>query len=122
MFLIFSVRLRWLAFKLIIHFYLFVDVDEGGGINVFPGTYTKENLDQIVIEAQSPDPEIQLAAVQAARYDYAGNLSEIFEPANSSLSFRKLLSSDRNPPIDELIDSGILPILVHCLKNTTKWA
>uniref|UniRef100_A0A8C8DJW9 Importin subunit alpha n=3 Tax=Oryzias TaxID=8089 RepID=A0A8C8DJW9_9TELE len=30
--------------------------------------------------------------------------------------FRKnLLSSDRNPPIDDLIKSGILPILVHCL-------
>uniref|UniRef100_A0AAX7VWF4 Importin subunit alpha n=1 Tax=Astatotilapia calliptera TaxID=8154 RepID=A0AAX7VWF4_ASTCA len=33
-----------------------------------------------------------------------------------SLCFcRKLLSSDRNPPIDDLIKSGILPILVHCL-------
>lgn len=42
------------------------------------------------------DPEKQLAAVQAAR---------------------KLLSSDRNPPIDELITSGILPILVECLKH-----
>uniref|UniRef100_A0A8C6KZ36 Karyopherin alpha 4 (importin alpha 3) n=1 Tax=Nothobranchius furzeri TaxID=105023 RepID=A0A8C6KZ36_NOTFU len=29
--------------------------------------------------------------------------------------YRKLLSSDRNPPIDDLIKSGILPILVHCL-------
>jgi hypothetical protein len=28
---------------------------------------------------------------------------------------RKLLSSDRNPPIDDLISSGILPILVNCL-------
>ncbi|CDW54741.1 importin subunit alpha 4 [Trichuris trichiura] len=28
---------------------------------------------------------------------------------------RKLLSSDRNPPIDGLIKSGILPILVKCL-------
>ena len=28
---------------------------------------------------------------------------------------RKLLSSDRNPPIDDLIASGILPILVKCL-------
>uniref|UniRef100_A0AAQ5Y2E5 Importin subunit alpha n=1 Tax=Amphiprion ocellaris TaxID=80972 RepID=A0AAQ5Y2E5_AMPOC len=37
---------------------------------------------------------VQLSAVQAAR---------------------KLLSSDRNPPIDDLIKSGILPILVHCL-------
>ena len=30
---------------------------------------------------------------------------------------RKLLSSDRNPPIDDLINSGILPILVECLKS-----
>lgn len=28
---------------------------------------------------------------------------------------RKLLSSDRNPPIDDLIKSGILPKLVNCL-------
>jgi len=42
------------------------------------------------------DPEDQLQAVQTAR---------------------RLLSSDRNPPIDELIKSGILPILVHCLKR-----
>lgn len=33
----------------------------------------------------------------------------------SFLFYRKLLSSDRNPPIDDLIASGILPILVHCL-------
>lgn len=30
---------------------------------------------------------------------------------------RKLLSSDRNPPIDDLIASGILPILVQCLSS-----
>lgn len=30
---------------------------------------------------------------------------------------RKLLSADRNPPIDPLINSGILPILVNCLEN-----
>uniref|UniRef100_A0AAQ6IKZ1 Importin subunit alpha n=1 Tax=Anabas testudineus TaxID=64144 RepID=A0AAQ6IKZ1_ANATE len=29
------------------------------------------------------------------------------------LCHKKLLSSDRNPPIDDLIKSGILPILVH---------
>uniref|UniRef100_A0A3Q2QV37 Karyopherin alpha 4 (importin alpha 3) n=1 Tax=Fundulus heteroclitus TaxID=8078 RepID=A0A3Q2QV37_FUNHE len=44
--------------------------------------------------ATSDNQGIQLSAVQAAR---------------------KLLSSDRNPPIDDLIKSGILPILVHCL-------
>lgn len=36
-------------------------------------------------------------------------------------SCRKLLSSDRNPPIDDLIKSGILPILVHCLERDDKW-
>ena len=34
---------------------------------------------------------------------------------------RKLLSSNRNPPIDELIESGILPILVECLNKDDKW-
>ncbi|XP_071950554.1 importin subunit alpha-3-like [Antedon mediterranea] len=52
------------------------------------------NLESIVNDAKSPKPEVQLTAIQAAR---------------------KLLSSDRNPPIDELIASGILPILVQCL-------
>uniref|UniRef100_A0A8C6S5N1 Importin subunit alpha n=1 Tax=Neogobius melanostomus TaxID=47308 RepID=A0A8C6S5N1_9GOBI len=46
--------------------------------------------------AQSDNAVIQLSAVQAAR---------------------KLLSSDRNPPIDDLIKSGILPILVKCLEE-----
>uniref|UniRef100_A0A9J7Y0Y3 Importin subunit alpha n=1 Tax=Cyprinus carpio carpio TaxID=630221 RepID=A0A9J7Y0Y3_CYPCA len=46
------------------------------------------------LNATSDNQGIQLSAVQAAR---------------------KLLSSDRNPPIDDLIKSGILPILVHCL-------
>ncbi|XP_042626643.1 importin subunit alpha-3-like [Cyprinus carpio] len=52
------------------------------------------SLEAIVQNATSDNQGIQLSAVQAAR---------------------KLLSSDRNPPIDDLIKSGILPILVHCL-------
>ena len=35
-------------------------------------------------------------------------------------SVRKLLSSDRNPPIDELIGCGMLPILVECLTKDDK--
>lgn len=55
------------------------------------------NLEQLVANAACADnPVVQLNAVQAAR---------------------KLLSSDRNPPIDALISSGILPILVRCLEN-----
>ncbi|XP_039600827.1 importin subunit alpha-4 isoform X3 [Polypterus senegalus] len=53
-------------------------------------------LDAILQNATSDNPVIQLSAVQAAR---------------------KLLSSDRNPPIDDLIKSGILPILVKCLER-----
>lgn len=55
---------------------------------------TTQNLQAIVQNAASSEPSVQLSAVQAAR---------------------KLLSSDRNPPIDDLISSGILPILVDCL-------
>ncbi|XP_035223896.1 importin subunit alpha-3-like isoform X2 [Stegodyphus dumicola] len=54
------------------------------------------SLELIVTNANSSEPEVQLSAVQGAR---------------------KLLSSDRNPPIDDLINSGILPILVHCLSR-----
>lgn len=46
--------------------------------------------------SQSPDPNVRLAAVQSAR---------------------KLLSSDKNPPIDQIIEAGMLPILVDCLTN-----
>ncbi|RWS25241.1 importin subunit alpha-3-like protein [Leptotrombidium deliense] len=54
------------------------------------------SLAMIVQSAASNEAELQLNAVKAAR---------------------KLLSSDKNPPIDELIVSGILPILVECLKR-----
>jgi len=54
------------------------------------------SLQNIVENAVSGDPGTKLSAVQAAR---------------------KLLSRDRNPPIDSLIQSGILPILVECLKS-----
>ncbi|XP_053970617.1 importin subunit alpha-3 [Hylaeus anthracinus] len=57
---------------------------------------SKINLKELVMNAGSSDPAVQLEAVQSAR---------------------KLLSSDRNPPIDPLIDSGILPILVRCLED-----
>ncbi|OQR70798.1 importin subunit alpha-4-like [Tropilaelaps mercedesae] len=66
------------------------DTDEAAG----RGADSANRLEAIVSDARSTDPNIQLAAVQAAR---------------------KLLSSDRNPPIDELIHTGVLPILVHCL-------
>ncbi|XP_041482813.1 importin subunit alpha-3-like [Lytechinus variegatus] len=54
-----------------------------------------KSISEIVVNAaNAQEPNIQLDAVQAAR---------------------KLLSSDRNPPIDGLIESGILPVLVECL-------
>jgi len=55
------------------------------------------SLSEIVENARSGDDQVQLNAVQQAR---------------------KLLSSDRNPPIDDLIRSGILPILVACLRRS----
>jgi hypothetical protein len=59
-----------------------------------------QSLDQIVFNAKQHDqPALQLSAVQSAR---------------------KLLSSERNPPIDDLIKSGILPTLVRCLMQDEK--
>ena len=54
------------------------------------------SINELVKNAASSDPAVQLSAVQAAR---------------------KLLSSDKNPPIDQIIEAGMLPILVECLNK-----
>ena len=51
-------------------------------------------ITDIVINSLSPDSNVKLNAVQSAR---------------------KLLSSDKNPPIDQIIEANMLPILVDCL-------
>lgn len=62
-------------------------------------SFAPSDLEQLVQEARSSQVETQLFAVQSAR---------------------KILSADRNPPIDALIRSGILPVLVECLQNYEK--
>lgn len=60
-------------------------------------TLASTDLKELVMNAANGEnPDVQLAAVQQCR---------------------KLLSSDKNPPIDELIATGILPILVQCLSR-----
>jgi hypothetical protein len=57
-------------------------------------------IDFIMAQTQSPNTEVQLAAVT---------------------QLRKLLctsTSNTNPPIDLVISRGILPILVNCLEST----
>nr|VZI27956.1 unnamed protein product [Spirometra erinaceieuropaei] len=54
------------------------------------------NLNAVVANANNENPSVRLLVVQSAR---------------------KLLSSDRNPPIDELINCGVLPMLVSCLDS-----
>lgn len=65
----------------------------------FDRSLTIADLEQLVRDANSLSPEVQLFAVQSAR---------------------KILSSDKNPPIDALIASGILPILAQCLAKYDK--
>ncbi|KAL5255062.1 hypothetical protein ACHWQZ_G014483 [Mnemiopsis leidyi] len=55
-----------------------------------------KDLQSLVREAQSSDPNVKLSCVQQAR---------------------KELSKGNNPPIDELIRAGIVPILVECLDD-----
>jgi hypothetical protein len=52
------------------------------------------SITEVVMNSLSPDPNVKLNAVQSAR---------------------KLLSSDKNPPIDQIIEANMLPILVDCL-------
>ena len=57
--------------------------------------FSPDDLQSIVIAAMSPNLEEKLVAVKATR---------------------KLLSTDKNPPIDEIIAAGIMPVLVDALK------
>jgi len=52
------------------------------------------SIADLLLNSTSSDPTVKLNAVQLAR---------------------KLLSSDKNPPIDQIIEAGMLPILVDCL-------
>jgi importin subunit alpha-4/3 len=54
------------------------------------------SIETLVQNTLSTDPAIKLDAVQ---------------------SVRKLLSSDKNPPIDQIIEAGMLPLLVECLSK-----
>lgn len=94
-----------------------------------------QSLEVIVQNASSTDQAVQLSAVQQARLIMCTlkysifNIFVVVQLRTLPIAFtcmcdtllmcsffnRKLLSSDRNPPIDDLIASGILPILVQCL-------
>ena len=52
------------------------------------------NIEEILVKSRSEEPPIRFEAIRAAR---------------------KLLSIDRNPPINELIAENFLPVLVECL-------
>ena len=54
------------------------------------------SLTMILQQAVDPDPETRLNAIRQAR---------------------RALSREKNPPIDEFIQSGIMPILVQCLSE-----
>lgn len=64
--------------------------------NLISENSRQEFFSKIVQSARSPDPEERLVTIK---------------------SVRKLLSSFKNPPIDELIASGIMPVLVNCLND-----
>jgi hypothetical protein len=73
------------------------DVEPGQVDHIDPEEELKNrnaSITEVVMNSLSPDPNVKLNAVQSAR---------------------KLLSSDKNPPIDQIIEANMLPILVDCL-------
>lgn len=58
------------------------------------------SLEEIVRGLTSGEPECQLEATQSAR---------------------KILSRERHPPIDAMIQAGVVPVLVHSLERDDWW-
>lgn len=58
------------------------------------------DIDEVVAGMKSNDPKIQFQFTQIAR---------------------KILSREQNPPIDVIIDHGVVPILVKFLENFDKY-
>ena len=69
-------------------------MSEGDGDDGDQESRRRFDLEDIATRAKSDDPTIRFEAIRTAR---------------------KLLSIDRNPPIDELIQFNFLPLLVQCL-------
>lgn len=61
------------------------------------------------------------ACAGAITEDMVGDLFKSSEEANlrAIQKFRKILSRDPNPPIDEVIEANIVPRIVGFLRNTT---
>lgn len=86
----------------------------------------KNKRDEIILKRRNvpvqdvsePEEDVLSPANLKRIVDSAGDASDSAKQLAAVQSARKLLSSDRNPPIDDLIHSGILPILVNCLQRT----
>lgn len=86
----------------------------------------KNKRDEIILKRRNvpvqdvsePEEDVLSPANLKRIVDSAGDASDSAKQLAAVQSARKLLSSDRNPPIDDLIQSGILPILVNCLQRT----
>ncbi|KAL0481613.1 importin subunit alpha-6/7 [Acrasis kona] len=65
------------------------------------------------------DPHVQEKLQQLPALVAQLNSADVSNQLSATVSFRKLLSMERNPPIDEVIAAGVVPRLIQLLAETT---
>jgi len=83
-------------------------------------TLRKQKKEELLLKrrkAETIDPTILAKLQNVPKYFQQLSSNNVNEQLEATIQFRKLLSMERNPPIDQIVNAGVLPIFVQFLQR-----